>query len=231
MKIIVQTSVKDRIESFFEYLKTRATDDSHKGNGDVIADFVERFMVPELKHLENNAEYFDQEIEIPEEILLEPLKKAKEALDKTFEEFLKSKPGAPAEPQTFDSIANAEVKKARNGNGHKKNKKRALTDQERDTIKSAFLGLNGEIAEDACIPIHQKLDPEVSIFQVTGFVTCLHGNVCGGALTVRDMDSYLKFLQGHRSLWAMYNSPKYEAMRAKNATISTDPVFASRGKA
>jgi hypothetical protein len=223
MIVSVECSVKDHIETFFEYLKKRATDKAHTKDADVIADFVDRFIVIEMKRLATKDETFNTDIEIPDSLLLDPLKEAKLKMDKIFEDFFKNKgvtaPSTPAPAPVTTKPAAAPstpaTAKPRNGNGHKSLKQRSLLDPERDDIRAEFLSLNGQIDEDACVRLKaNKMPKEVAIFQVTGFMTHLHMKVAAGELKVRDLDAYLNFLQGHRDMWARYNSPKYQALRA-----------------
>jgi hypothetical protein len=224
--------VKDHIEAFMEYLKKRAVDKTHVKNGDVIADFIEKFIVVELKRLSQKDEFFPSDVELPDNLFLDPLKEAKKKMDDIFSGFFTPTAGTvpskkadptppvttPPEPLTIADITDPSTPaapKKRNGNGHAKNKVRSLLDGEKDSIRSEFLTLNGQIDEDACVRLKKnKMPPEVSIFQVTGFVTYLHLKVAGGELDVRDLPAYLAFLQKHRDMWSRYNSPKYVAMRA-----------------
>lgn len=237
MKVTMQVPASVPISSFFEHLKKVATDKVHEDNVDLIADFVEKVLVVEMKRLENDTETFEQIVEIPDSVVLEPLQKAKKQFDDYFNGFVTSRGGTPVvedDPLQLDipvpplskgepAFENDPVPTPtqfvakRSGNGHKVNKIRSLYGNEKDTIRAEFLNLNGQIAEDASKPIHAGLSKEVSIFQVTGFITYLHSLIAGGALEVRDMPAYLTFLQGHRGLWAKYNSPKYQAMRAAAA--------------
>lgn len=227
MKITVQFSVKDRMEKFFEYLKKRAKDNVHKENTDLIADFIDKFVVVELKRLNNNPQNFNEVLEVPDEVLMEPLKKVKETFDETFEKFLSTKSDLNndvpdisdkdtnniSDNDTSDVSDTSILSEKKSGNGHKRAKKRNLYSAEKDVIKAAFLKDNGQIAEDKCVEIHETLNPEISIFQVTGYVTSLHRHIARGTLTISNLDAYINFLQSHRNLWATYKSPKYEAMR------------------
>lgn len=236
MEITIEYSAKERLEKFLSWLKKRAEDKVHKNNGDIIADFVEKVVVVELKRLENDTETITEEIEIPNEVMTEPLKEMKKRFDKTFKDFMEGNGIDSSENVTEDEMSEADKqlkameregpispetekqlrameRKPRNGNGHEKKKKRELTDNERDTIRSEFMALNGQIIDDACVAIKNNLDPEVAIFQITGFVTSLHKEVREGKTTLKNMNAYEEFLQKHRALWATYNSPKYIAMR------------------
>jgi hypothetical protein len=246
MKVTMQVPSITPLTTFFDYLKKVASDKVHENNVDLIADFVDKVLVVEMKRLENDSSTFDQVIEIPDSVVVEPLRKAKKQFDDFFTKFIMERGGNPAQivvdsdsatdntgipyPKPEDEItaqdeatsvpsASAFVKK-RSGNGHKVAKIRSLYGNEKDTIRAEFLNLNGQIAEDACKPIHDSLDKDVSIFQVTGFVTYLHSMIAGGSLEVRDMPAYLSFLQGHRGLWAKYNSPKYHRKQPAAPMVS-----------
>lgn len=114
----------------------------------------------------------------------------------------------------FECARPALESEPQNGNGHKKNKKRLLTDKEKDIICSEFVKVNGEIKEDVCVRIRAKLSPEISIFQVTGIVVQLHKKVKKGQLKLKNMRNYRKFIQGHRKHWTTYNSEKYQKMKS-----------------
>jgi hypothetical protein len=255
MIVKVDCSMERQLEAFLEYVKARVNDPAHKPNANVIADFIDKFLVVELKRLNTHDESYQEEIEFPEELILQPLMEAKAKMDGIFNDFLKSKGGAPVvTPPTTpvaDPVATTPVAQSgkgrsfsapvtttkRNGNGHKSAKVRDLLDGEKDHIRSCFQGCNGQIAEDKCVDMkqHTQIGTEISIFQVTGFVTYLHKEIAMGKSSVGDMDAYLKFLQGHRSLWSTWNSPKYQAMRAAaaaatvaaNAIPSSGPRFTS----
>ena len=264
MKVTATVPAIQPIETFLSYLKDRSADPIHENNVDVIADFIDRFMVIEMKRLETVQDTVKTDVEIPDDLVTKPLEAANKQLDiykaiiakyvstmgemhkdlsvllhgagvvditpelvrnqKLVEINAQSDEITAQEDKPRIKVSAAEVTlraaaaRARNGNGHKSLKIRDLEDGERDLIRAAFMAINGQITEDACKPIHARIDQVISIAQVTGFVSYLHGQVMGGAFKVRDMDSYMTFLQSHRDLWATYNSPKYVAMRAKNAT-------------
>jgi hypothetical protein len=249
MLVKVDCSMKGHLESFFEFVKNRAQAPEHKPNADIIADFVESFLVIEMKRLEAKDETYEEGIEFSEDLILGPLKEAKRKMDDIFNDFLKNRgtptPVAPptaTPPAGFGagkSLSTPAVAKPRSGNGHKKEKIRSLLDSEKDHIRTQFSLVNGQIADDACVGIkgNPQIGAEISIFQVTGFVTYLHKQVAMGKLILNDINKYLEFLQGHRDLWARYNSPKYQAMRAglpvpavaipAVAPVSTIPKFTS----
>jgi hypothetical protein len=225
MVLSIDCSVKDHIEAFMEYLKKRAVDKIHAKNGDVIADFIQYFIVVELKRLGEKDEYFPSDVELPDNLFLDPLKEAKKKMDDIFSGFFQptgtvpskktSETPAPVVTPVSAPAADPAATPKRSGNGHARNKVRSLLDGEKDSIRTEFLSLNGQIDEDACVRLKlNKMPPEVSIFQVTGFVTYLHLKVAGGELNVRDLPAYLAFLQTHRDMWARYNSQKYIDMRA-----------------
>ena len=257
MKVTATVPAIQPIETFLSYLKDRAGDPVHESNVDVIADFIDRFVVIEMKRLESVKDTIKTEVEIPDDLVTKPLEAANKQLDiykaiiakyvSTMGEMHKDLSvllhGAGVVDITPELIRNQKLveinaadeitaqprivrvesvadeikaRAKRNGNGHKSLKIRGLEDGERDLIRAEFMNLNGQIYEDACKPIHSKIDQVISIAQVTGFISYLHGQVIGGVWQVRDMDAYMTFLQSHRDLWATYNSPKYVAMRARN---------------
>lgn len=128
------------------------------------------------------------------------------------------KPEIP-EHQTVNTAALTQT--IRSGNGHKIAKVRSLSDSEKNRIRVFFQAVNGEIRPDSCRRLWESMTQEpdskdVSVFQITGFVTYLHNEVMGGLATVRNLPRYLAYLQSHREMWAKYNSPKYAAMRVRN---------------
>ena len=104
----------------------------------------------------------------------------------------------------------------KNGNGHVSMFMRKLNTKEKDFIYTHFLSLNGEFNDikKSCSIIRSKMSDEISIWQVTGYVSYLHREVAKGNLEVSNMVSYDKFIRLHKKLWSQYNSPKYQAKRA-----------------
>jgi hypothetical protein len=224
--------MKAQVESFLEYIRARAKDPAHTKNGDAIADFIDGFMVFELKRLGKKDENYLETIQFPDELVLEPLKNAKQRMDEIFNDFLKDPSGKTKTPSAASTSAATAtsvpatptsapaIPAPRSGNGHKKEKIRSLLGSEKDHIRSEFIKVNGQIAEDTCVEIkkHPEIGNEIAIFQVTGFVTYIHRQIAMGEFEVQDMASYLTFISTHRALWATYNSPKYQTMRADAAT-------------
>jgi len=242
-QLIVETSVKEKLTTFLEYLKIRAKDKIHENNGDIIADFVENVLVVELKRLESNPETFEQTIDIPDDVLMEPIMKMKESLDGVFNDFLSGKGITPppqsgtsspqTDPQTSPVPLTAKevtIPKSRNGNGHKKKKVRDLNNSDRSVIDQEFQAVNGEFQDSekyATNIILPKLPSEIHIWQVTGRISHLHREIASGRLKVGDMDSYMQFLEKHKDLWAQYNSDKYKGYRTKNA-LNTTPKLSKK---
>jgi hypothetical protein len=237
MKVTIDMSVKDRLEAFLEWLKKRAKDKAHENNGDVIADFVEKILVVELKKLDSKPEVFAQDIEIPDEVLAEPLLKMKESLDGAFNDFLSGKgitpqsgstapPPQPAphtQQPTGSTTPVTGTATQRNGNGHASGKKRQLNDPEKDNIKAEFMAINGEFedAKKSCTALLPQMGTDITVWQVTGFVSYLHREIAANKLQVPDMDAYMRFLENHRRLWAQYNSQKYQNLRAQQGVNTT----------
>ena len=124
-----------------------------------------------------------------------------------------------AKHQTVNTAALTQT--LRSGNGHKVAKVRSLFDSEKDRIRTFFQAVNGEIRPDSCTRLWKSMaqEPEskdISIFQVTGFVTYLHSEVMAGLASVRNLPRYMAYLQTHRDMWLKYKSDKYAAMRLAN---------------
>ena len=245
MKIVTEVDAKSRLEAFLDYIEKRAKDKAHDNNGDVIADFVEKFIVIELKRLENDKEIIEQEIEIPDQVLAEPLKAMKDKIIAGFDEFFTEKgitaaatesgetakvsqtaaTAAAPPPQATKPTTPTAPKAARTGNGHQTAFVRKLNDPEKDIIRTDFLRLNGqyEDAKKSCTLLLPQLGAEITVFQITGFVSYLHREIASGQLKVADMDAYMAFLEKHKDMWAQYNSAKYQNLRNQQSGISTTP--------
>lgn len=105
----------------------------------------------------------------------------------------------------------------RKGNGHKIQKTRDLSDKEKDYIRRKFINIKGQITyinndcrKKFCSKIKKKLGPDISVFQVTGYVMRLHGQVKNGKINFSDAGAYKEFMEKHRSKWATYESSKYQ---------------------
>jgi hypothetical protein len=238
MKVTIDMSVKDRLEALLEWLKKKAKEKAHENNGDVIADFVEKILVVELKNLDSKPETFAQDIEVPDEVMAAPLLKMKESMDTAFNDFLTGKGITPQSGNTTPQVAPqtqpaqpsvATVSTPKNGNGHEAKKKRDLEDSERNVIDTEFQALNGEFedAKKSATAILPTLGNEVTVWQITGRISYLHREIAAARLNVPDMDKYMAFLQAHKELWAQYNSPKYQALRAQS-TVNTTPKLSKK---
>ncbi len=251
MKVTVQRSMKEKLESFFEYLKARAMHEDHEANRDLIADFVEKVLVFEMKQIENNDKPIDEQIEIPDSVLVAPLSKAWENVSGVFQDQLKklgaddtsipdetipdeiipdeTKPKEKEVPLKQDEDGQSSPLK-RNGNGHEAKFKRKLLDIERDTIRNEFINLNGQLADDQkeCTRIRDLIGDPITVWQVTGFVSYLHRDIAAGGKTfhqLKDIGAYLNWMKDKRALWEQYTSEKYKNKRA-TSTHESQPVFA-----
>ena len=191
MQTTIKFKAKDRLEKFLTWIQNRAKADIHKENAELISDFIDKVVKVELNRLENVKSVIHETVEIPfhipeKKIISLPEKRAQNTIP---------------------------LPRKLSGNGHKSEKKRDLTDSEKNFIRTQFMKLNGQFEEDTCVKIKEQLHPDVAIFQVTGFVTYIHLQIARGEIKVPNMNCYLKFIQKHRSKWATYNSPKYQAMR------------------
>lgn len=263
MKLTLQRPTINRVEDFARYLKDRAQHPDHEANRDLIASFIDKVLIVELKLLDKDQSTYDEVVELPDTVLSDPIFQAKKAFDNAFDKFLEEQGLAPAgtvelnnkvrelertpevsRPLDLDAALSkqtpvvpkfepADTTKPRNGNGHKVGKKRSLQDSERDSIRTFFMTKGGCIEDDDCVAFHKGMGsrlgtvPDISIFQVTGFVTYLHKEVAAGNITFPDMAKYLNWIQSHRDLWAQYNSPKYSGMRS---TKTVSPILKKLGE-
>lgn len=103
------------------------------------------------------------------------------------------------------------AKKAQTGaNGHKKLRKRNLTSWEQMIIRDEFIRANGQIDSKGCLQIKAKLSPDVSIFQITGYIAAkLHPQVARGEIKLSDARAYNKYMLIRRRKWASYKSERY----------------------
>ena len=244
MKITVDVSAKERLEALLNWIAKRAEDKAHKNSGDIIADFIEKFIVFELKRLENKNESISQDIEIPDSVVIQPLIAMKDKMAEGFDEFLQTKGimkvsktsqsgrnSIPAMTQTATAPPLTTpppfTNSTRNGNGHKPGIKRKLNNTEKDNISADFKRLNGEYEDqqNSCTALLPQMGTEITVWQITGFVSYLHREIAAGRFEVDDMDSYMKFLETHKQLWAQYNSQKYQNLRTQN--LNTTPKFTS----
>ena len=116
--------------------------------------------------------------------------------------------------------------KQRTGNGHESTKTRSLYNTERDSMRAFFLDKGGMIDNDDCVTFKLKALPaDVSIFQVTGFISVLHAEVAEGRTQVKDLVAYEAWMRAkYSNLWARYNHPMYVQIRKINN------VLVSQGK-
>lgn len=241
MLLTIDMSAKDRLVSLLNWLKKRSNDKTHENNADVIADFVEKIIVVELKRLDSKPETITQEIEVPDDVMAEPLLKMKDSMDTAFQTFMSGKgitvpqsgstasPPQPVAPRLVLAVELPAVT-PRNGNGHQTKKVRDLKDSDRKIIDEEFQAVNGEFKDatkSATNNIHPKLPTEIAIWQVTGRISHLHREIAAGRLEVTDMDSYKTFLEEHKKLWAQYNSPKYQKLRTQQ-TVNTTPTLSKK---
>ena len=111
MKISIQIPATSPVETFFEYLKSRAIDPIHADHTDLIADFADKFIVVELKRLANAQETITQNLEIPDQALsglVEPYRKVKANFDSKWAKLL-SGAGIPSILKDFDEEVKAEL--------------------------------------------------------------------------------------------------------------------------
>jgi hypothetical protein len=230
LKVSISLPIKVKLESFKEWLMLIAKDKAHEAHKDIIADFIDKVFLFEAKKVVESKETYDLDVEIPSSVISDPILKAYKGFDKEFRRILKENNIiVPAEKEEETPAAEAVKNEPepdaeytpRNGNGHKVEKKRNLTNPERDMIRAEFMQVKCMIYEDACVEMYNRIKTtlpnslELAIFQVTGFVSYLHAQIAEGKLIPPDIDLYKTWLQGKRELYATYNSPKYIELRRK----------------
>ena len=107
---------------------------------------------------------------------------------------------------------------------------RPLTDKEETLIQREFVRLNGifDPNKKDCTRIKNLLGEEISVFQVSGYVTKLHRQAMAGELEMGDRRAYLAALKSHRKHWLTYQGEKYDEMRARIEANGRKPKFAAR---
>ncbi|RKY82669.1 hypothetical protein DRQ07_00670 [candidate division KSB1 bacterium] len=197
------------LKDFQYYLLKKAFSENIEKR-DLILEFIDKVLLIEIKRsqsdkpssleVEREQEYQISDLKIKRKIIQVP------GLDKTKQ--TKKKTVFKATPAGMEKKFSLEHKpiitRNRFGNGHKKEKVRKLYDWEKNIIRFEFIKLNGQIYEDACLKIKARLGKEVSIFQVTGFVTLLHKYVSLGKLELPDMASYIIHIKQKHKLWVQY---------------------------
>jgi len=97
-------------------------------------------------------------------------------------------------------------------NQHKKGKVRNMTPKEKKIIKKEYLKVDGKLPYKFCSKIKEKLGPDITVFQVSGICKEIHGEAKAGKITLKDFNSYKKFLEDHRKKWKTYQSVKYRPL-------------------
>jgi len=195
-----ENNIRESIESFLKIVANRAVDVIHEDNADLIANFIDKFIVVELKRLEKPA----------------PVNP-----DVKFHTVYASNLNGSGKTTVVKPIQSEDTstknKSGQSGNGHASTKTRKLGDYEKDTIRKRFIELNGEFDDKKkyASELLETLGTDISVWQITGFVSYLHREVAAGNMVVPDMPSYLAFLSNHRRMWTRYNSIKYKGLRAK----------------
>jgi hypothetical protein len=107
------------------------------------------------------------------------------------------------------------------GNGHKSLMTRELQDQDRTYIKEMFLARSGCLnpKNKICTEWAQYLN--LSVFQVTGYVSVLHKYIWTNKLELSPLskDIYFNWMRGQYKMWARYNSDKYKKYRDKEVPV------------
>ena len=107
---------------------------------------------------------------------------------------------------------------------------RSLNRKEERLILREFLKLNGVFVprNKDCSRIRALLPDDITVRQVSGYVTKLHKQVAAGNLELEDRRAYLATLRAHRKHWLTYNGEKYDEMRERVKTTGRKPVYVAR---
>jgi hypothetical protein len=100
-------------------------------------------------------------------------------------------------------------------NGHVVNKKRGLTDKEKEALKKLFLSCDGIIKNDMTAQMKASVGKDVSIFQVTGAIVTFHRQVAKGEIVLKDPKAYKAFMDARRAKWASYKSDRYKKYKTR----------------
>lgn len=112
-----------------------------------------------------------------------------------------------------------ETQSKRNGNGHKSEKHRSLTDAEKVSITKLFIVRDGRISNEDLVSFKNRHDSfdDISIFQITGWVSVLHRFVAAGKLALKDLTSYEKWRdEKYPGLKTYYDLPEVREVRKFN---------------
>ena len=192
--MLVTVQLSERLTKMYGYLVKKATQNPDKA--DVIMAFVDKFLIAEIKESKKTNQTVTMNVSY-KNVQVTPVQSEKPRLEVVRKPVsLENTPWQSGKSSLVKQMSlslgdgKSMITRNRIGNGHEVAKKCKLFDWEKNYIRSQFINLNGIIKEDFCLPIHEKLGDEVSIFQVTGFVTLLHKYVREGELVLPDMNAY-----------------------------------------
>jgi hypothetical protein len=108
--------------------------------------------------------------------------------------------------------------KQRIGNGHVAAKSRKLTDEEKNKIRKWFILKSGIIESKDCAEFRVDcFPPEITIWQITGFVSLLHNEAAEGLIWLVQALEYAQWLKEKQgALWGRWNNPQYVKVRHAN---------------
>jgi len=176
-QIDVEFSQRAIVEGFIGYVQHRATDARHTRNASVIADFIDKFAIVELKRLRIHDEIIPGVINVPASLFgpavpamatavapvdtsvpwgttpapVRPARPAPAARPVAPAPVQAPAPApAPAQaPASDTTVSHTAVR--RNSNGHESEKVRNLTADEKNKLRQRFIRLNGQIPEDKTV--------------------------------------------------------------------------------
>lgn len=106
-----------------------------------------------------------------------------------------SQPAASPPAQTTHVVTEAKVQTKRNGNGHKSERVRSLNDHEKDILRDAFVGHDGKfLYKDCTKQLLPLMGSDITVWQVSGFLSQIHVEVYKGLLKLQDPVGYFEFM-------------------------------------
>lgn len=110
---------------------------------------------------------------------------------------MQAKPVAasPQQASAFPTTPTLLPKKVRSTNGHVVARKRDLTNSERDLLREIFIENDGRFDYKQCTKdVLPRMGNDVTVFQVSGFLSQIHVEVYKGQLQLKDPVAYYQLM-------------------------------------
>lgn len=217
MNLQITRNIRDDLIYLKKYLEEKLRN-CRKSEAVAINRFNRKFLNREIERLSSNPETYEEEISIPDELIRQV--SAQVGID-VLTPGSKEISGTVTSTSPFIVPVPKYTHKVMNGNGHKKEAIRKLSDSEKDAIRAFFMSVDGQIEEDACVDLKKNMADDIAIFQVTGFVSYLHAEVASGKIKLRDIEAYVEWMKAkYPSMLERYNSLKYQKLRQHNQVFT-----------